>query len=199
MVALYNVEDDYGQNPKTLGDWVKNFRLKRIQMKRKLRSSSGGELRVCAILSTALMTAELELRRKQQERFQKWLEFQTKINKNHELQTRRERNEMLKNHRSSQVDEEMVLVTSDENEGKGSKQSEEITQLWKEELSELDNFMRSISSSGSCRHSINEPTAAKEINNSVGGGGHHHQSESLNPYHQQPPLTSHHQPIEVSS
>lgn len=83
MVAIYNIDEDFGKNPKTLGDWVKNFRLKKLQMKRKLRS--GGNLRVCAILSTALMTAELELRRKQQERFQKWLEFQTKINKNHEL------------------------------------------------------------------------------------------------------------------
>ncbi|KAI8120269.1 hypothetical protein CVS40_8432 [Lucilia cuprina] len=144
MVAIYNVEDDYYQNPKTLGDWVKNFRLKKMQMKRKLRS--GGNLRVCAILSTALMTAELELRRKQQERFQKWLEFQTKINKNHELKPR-----LPPQPHQSSVGDHMILVSNyhqqQHEEEKSCKQSEEITNLWKCELSELDNFMRSISSS----------------------------------------------------
>lgn len=165
MVALYNVEDEYGQNPKTLGDWVKNFRLKKIQMKRKLRTS-GGQLRVCAILSTALMTAELELRRKQQERFQKWLEFQSKINKNHELQADSNTNNKIQH-------EKMVLVSSDESDAQSYKQNEQITNLWKCELSELDNFMRSISSANSCRQE------------SDSGGGdcplltspqHHHQS-----------------------
>lgn len=162
MVAIYNVEDDYGQNPKTLGDWVKNFRLKKLQMKRKLRCS-GGNLRVCAILSTALMTAELELRRKQQERFQKWLEFQTKINKNHELQPRNElrhqehecsQEQQHRHHiRSHEEDEERMILISNQQNGdcnqdeKSCKQSEEITNLWKCELSELDNFMRSISNS----------------------------------------------------
>lgn len=150
MVAIYNVEDGYGQNPKTLGDWVKNFRLKKMQMKRKIRS--GGGLRVCAILSTALMSAELELRRKQQERFQKWLEFQTKINKNHELQSSSE----LRHQRITPATEDdvedgrnMVLIENRQNhyDQKSCKQSEEINKLWKCELSELDNFMRSISSS----------------------------------------------------
>uniref|UniRef100_A0A1I8MSP8 Uncharacterized protein n=1 Tax=Musca domestica TaxID=7370 RepID=A0A1I8MSP8_MUSDO len=149
MVALYNV-DELDQNPKTLGDWVKNFRLKKIQMKRKLRAS-GAELRVCAILSTALMSAELELRRKQQERFQKWLEFQSKINKNHELQPRSEPLSQHQQH-SSNFNEEVVLVARHESDAQTCKQSEEITNLWKCELSELDNFMRSISSStNSCR------------------------------------------------
>ncbi|XP_075162552.1 uncharacterized protein LOC142235183 [Haematobia irritans] len=204
MVALYNVEDAYGQNPKTLGDWVKNFRLKRIQMKRKLRSSSGGELRVCAILSTALMTAELELRRKQQERFQKWLEFQTKINKNNELQPERSRsddNETRCGQNQVIQEEEMVLVASgDESANRNCcKQSEEITNLWKEELSELDNFMRSISSSAD-----NSTTTRNEINNTNGCG--HHQSHCdkiLEQSRYQPPLPPlnhhHHQSIEVSS
>lgn len=170
MVAIYNVEDDYGQNPKTLGDWVKNFRLKKMQMKRKLRL--GGELRVCALISTALMTAELELRRKQQERFQKWLEFQTKINKNNELQPKK--NESHHNHQRHQHNrsqqqhhQDDVIMVSNHDEEKSCKQSEEITNLWKCELSELDNFMRSISSKnnsditgggGSCKDQKFQPT-----------------------------------------
>ncbi|KAL9903139.1 uncharacterized protein LOC119637744 [Glossina fuscipes] len=135
MVAMYyQGEDEYGQNPKTLCDWVRNFRLKKLQMKRKLRS--GGNLRVCAILSTALMNAELELRRKQQERFQRWLEFQTKINKS-----------AINNHHSKEKAESVVII--DDNNDKCRRQREEITNLWKCELSELDNFMRSISSSSS--------------------------------------------------
>ncbi|KAM7358721.1 uncharacterized protein ACRADG_003587 [Cochliomyia hominivorax] len=172
MVAIFNVEDDYGKNPKTLGDWVKNFRLKKIQMKRKL--SSGGNLRVCAILSTALMTAELELRRKQQERFQKWLDFQTKINKNHELQPRNNHNvhPAQEHHEHSPEDERLILISNERshNEEKSCKQSEEITNLWKCELSELDNFMRSISSSSSnkntennYRQHINQTTASAAI------------------------------------
>ncbi|XP_073843312.1 uncharacterized protein [Musca autumnalis] len=153
MVAVYNI-DEFDQNPKTLGDWVKNFRLKKIQMKRKLRAS-GSELRVCAILSTALMSAELELRRKQQERFQKWLEFQSKINKNNELQPRSDHPNQHQH--STKVDEEVVLVARHDSDAQTCKQSEEITNLWKCELSELDNFMRSISSStnSSCRDSSN--------------------------------------------
>uniref|UniRef100_A0A1A9UH97 Uncharacterized protein n=1 Tax=Glossina austeni TaxID=7395 RepID=A0A1A9UH97_GLOAU len=135
MVAVYyQGEDEYGQNPKTLCDWVRNFRLKKLQMKRKLRS--GGNLRVCAILSTALMNAELELRRKQQERFQRWLEFQTKINKS-----------AINNHHSKEEAESVVII--DDNNDKCRRQREEITNLWKCELSELDNFMRSISGSSS--------------------------------------------------
>lgn len=165
MVAIYNVEDDYGQNPKTLGDWVKNFRLKKMQMKRKIRS--GGGLRVCAILSTALMSAELELRRKQQERFQKWLEFQTKINKNHELQPS---SVLRQQHKTPAEDEagdrDMVLIANRHHqhhyeEKSCCKQSEEINKLWKCELSELDNFMRSISSS--CNNENNKCDSSDTI------------------------------------
>lgn len=192
MVAIYNVEDDYGQNPKTLGDWVKNFRLKKMQMKRKLRS--GGDLRVCAILSTALITAELELRRKQQERFQKWLDFQTKINNNQELQPKNElphQQQQTRHHRNHQQpqNDEMILV-SQHDEEKTSKQSEEITNLWKCELSELDNFMRSISSKN---NTANCSDAIKV--NTGGGGGSSCKDQELS---YQPPLPQQHT-IQVSS
>lgn len=172
MVALYNFEDQYGQNPRTLGDWVKNFRLKKVQMKRKLRTSSGGELRVCAILSTALMTAELELRRKQQERFQKWLDFQAKI-KNNELTTRSDQQSHHNNPHSHNSEDNRC------------KQSEEIDKLWKCELSDLDNFMRSISSSSNSRNNSND--------SSIGGGGCSQQQQGFCQ-----PLTSQ-QSIQVTS
>ncbi|KAI8039428.1 hypothetical protein M5D96_008152 [Drosophila gunungcola] len=77
MVAYYD-ECDATENPKTLTDWVRNFRVKRQKMRRKLRGA-GNDLRVNAILSTALLHAEHELRRKQQERFSRWLEMQTRF------------------------------------------------------------------------------------------------------------------------
>lgn len=159
MVAIKNVEDEYSHNSKTLGDWVKDFRLKRTQMKRKFRS---GNLRICAILSTALTTAEFELRRKQQDRFQKWLEFQTKINKNVELQPKSELHHQLQRHQKNE-EEKLVVVTNRQSEDVDCKQSEAIANLWKCELNELDNFMRSISSCNKSQNAV-EPNNSNQKN-----------------------------------
>ncbi|CAD7003728.1 unnamed protein product [Ceratitis capitata] len=98
-------------------------------MKRKLR----GNLRVNAMLNTALLTAEAELRCKQKERFLRWTEFQAKLATGYS-------------------------ITSYVNQMKGSEEEEaerraKVDNLWKSELSELDSFMRSLSSSNSNRNS----------------------------------------------
>lgn len=143
MVAIYPVED-FGDNSKTLGDWVKDFRLKKLQMKRKLRF--GGELRICAILSTALTSAELELRRKQQQRFQKWLEFQNKI-KSNEIQAKTETQQNVNC---------MQEIRNSCEEEKACQPSEHVSNLWKYELNELDNFMRSINNCNQLRREQKE-------------------------------------------
>lgn len=121
MVATYqNISAE--EDPTTLSRWVRKFRIKRSEMKRKLR----GNLRVNAILNTALWTAEAELRHKQRERFELWAEFQTKLNGGYVI--------------SSYVKGKL----SEEEEAERQKKEDN---LWKSELSELDSFMRSLSSS----------------------------------------------------
>lgn len=128
--------------PQTLCDWVKNFRIKKVQMKRKLRS--GGDLRVCAILSRALISAEQELRRKQQERFSRWLELQNKLV---EKATTQENDGYVPNNESYHYEQNGGDRGKKENNEVTSKRQKEITDLWKYELSGLDSFMKNISSS----------------------------------------------------
>lgn len=132
--------------PQTLCDWVKNFRIKKVQMKRKLRS--GGDLRVCAILSRALISAEQELRRKQQERFSRWLEMQSKFVQNqkdsHENDGYVPNNESYHYHQQQTNEEEVD-------------RRKEITDLWKYELSGLDSFMKNISNKTQELHQHPQP------------------------------------------
>ncbi|XP_016957546.1 uncharacterized protein LOC108029643 [Drosophila biarmipes] len=124
MVAYYD-ECDATESPKTLTDWVRNFRVKRQKMRRKLRGA-GSDLRVNAILSTALLHAEHELRRKQQERFSRWLEVQTRF-----------------------VPHGRTHCANDaaDTSAKDAAEVEAESNLWSSELSSLDSFMRSLSSS----------------------------------------------------
>lgn len=117
-------ETDYARNQRTLSDWVKDFRIKKIKMKRKLRQG-GADLRVCAILATALKSAEKELRQKQQERFNRWSELQSKL-----IQTKTEEYHAME--ASKKIEEE--------------KRRKEVSDLWKYEISSLDEFMRNMSS-----------------------------------------------------
>ncbi|EDW78902.1 uncharacterized protein Dwil_GK11395 [Drosophila willistoni] len=142
MVAYYD-DCDATLNPKTLTDWVRNFRLKRVQMRRKLRGA-GSDLRVNAILSTALLQAELELRRKQQERFNRWLDMQTKFVPHG------------KTHCGSDAAESISNRMESEPEAAAECERREIeSDLWRSELSGLDSFMRSLSGNSSNNNSTN--------------------------------------------
>ncbi|KAH8303856.1 hypothetical protein KR018_012336 [Drosophila ironensis] len=130
MVAYYD-ECNAAEHPQTLTDWVRNFRLKRQKMRRKLRGA-GSDLRVNAILSTALFHAEHELRRKQQERFSRWLEMQTRFVP----------------HGRTHCGSDVSSGTTDARAKVEAQEQREIEDsLWRSELSGLDTFMRSLSSS----------------------------------------------------
>ncbi|TDG45130.1 hypothetical protein AWZ03_008468 [Drosophila navojoa] len=136
MVA-YHDEFDNVEQPKTLTYWVRNFRMKRMQMRRKLRGS--GSLRVNAILSTALFSAEHELRRKQQERFSRWLDVQTKFIPNGNKIHNQNNNCSEKFHHDCDV---TVETETEEFERRNVENN-----LWQSELSGLDKFLSSLSSS----------------------------------------------------
>ncbi|XP_064535498.1 uncharacterized protein LOC135426365 [Drosophila montana] len=135
MVAYYDDSDGVEQ-PKTLTYWVRNFRMKRLQMRRKLRGA--GSLRVNAILSTALFHAEHELRRKQQERFSRWLDVQTKLIPHGNTH---ESNFDEKFHHACDVNVEKETAEFERRNIENS--------LWRSELSGLDRFLNSLSSSSS--------------------------------------------------
>ncbi|XP_016981884.1 uncharacterized protein LOC108046585 [Drosophila rhopaloa] len=141
MVAYYD-ECDAIENPKTLTDWVRNFRVKRQKMRRKLRGA-GSDLRVNAILSTALLHAEHELRRKQQERFSRWLEMQTRF---------------VPHGRTHCASDAL-----DNSNGKAAAEAEAESNLWSSELSGLDNFMRSLSSNNKGASNSNGSNSYTEI------------------------------------
>ncbi|XP_060657945.1 putative uncharacterized protein DDB_G0281733 [Drosophila nasuta] len=132
MVAFYDDEYEGIEQPKTLTYWVRNFRMKRVQMRRKMRGS--GSLRVNAILSTALFNAEHELRRKQQERFSRWLDIQTKFVPHG------------KTHCASDANEKYEAAAAETERAEFERRNIE-NNLWSSELSGLDSFLSSLSSS----------------------------------------------------
>lgn len=173
MVAYSPYFDEYDgvEQPKTLTYWVRNFRMKRVQMRRKMRGSGG--LRVNAILSTALIHAEHELRRKQQERFSRWLDIQTKFvphGKTHCASDANEKYEVCKAEAEAEAEFERRNIENN---------------LWRSELSGLDNFLSSLSSSSSNNNKSNNNSAYNEDDNTTNNGGnsnsynnnHHHQHQ----------------------
>ncbi|XP_055381044.1 myb-like protein M [Condylostylus longicornis] len=148
--------------PQTLCDWVKNFRLKKIQMKRKYRH--GSNLRVCAMLTTALNNAEKELKLKQQERFNKWAEMQSRLgyyNYNNMNSTNNNINNIYYNYNNSSCAKEMQSYSYYNNQQNSNninssinceddilqqQHRDNINDLWKSELSGLDQFMKNMSS-----------------------------------------------------
>jgi len=164
------ISDD--NKPQTLCDWVKNFRIKKIQMKRKYRH--GSNLRVCAMLTTALNSAEQELKRKQQDRFNKWAEMQSKfgyynynnnMNTNYNNSNINNSNNLYYNYNNSSCASEIRSaysyynsqsnsnnnncnsVTNTEDDILQQQHRDSINDLWKSELSGLDQFMKNMSSS----------------------------------------------------
>lgn len=98
----------------SLFDWIGKVKCKKTEMRRKRRNQ---DLRVAAILTTALRRAEHEMRIKQQERALKWAKLNLEISRH------------------------SVLKTAEEEE----RHKREVSEMWNSELSELDEFINSLS------------------------------------------------------
>lgn len=98
----------------SLFDWIGKVKCKKTEMRRKRRNQ---DLRVAAILTTALISAEREMRIKQQERALKWAKLNLEISQQSE---------------SKSAEEE-------------EKHKREVSEMWNSELSELDEFINSLS------------------------------------------------------
>lgn len=178
---MYDDDDFYyaaaanstNNEPKTLSEWVKNFRLKKLQMKRRLRAGNSN-LRVCAILSTALLSAENQLRVKQQQRLNRCLQLQSKFHQKligtnfQQMQQQTTFQQQQQHNDAAQRQQQQQYVystTTTINQGNfhateivDKKQQQNVTEaeikrriqisnLWREELNGLDNLLRKTSSS----------------------------------------------------
>jgi hypothetical protein len=117
---------NYNKN-EALADWIKNVKTKKIIKKRQSR---GTDLRSLAILNIALCRAESELRRKREERVQKWAQIKLRLNENNYKNSE----DSIDNYNSAKIDED------EENRKKEAKA------LWHSDLNGLDNFINNLNS-----------------------------------------------------
>lgn len=104
---------NFKTNQFTLCDWIGKVKGKKRELRRK---RSNNDLRVAAMLTTALISAEAEMRRKQQDRAVKWAQLNIQIRQT-----------------SIREDDEEEL-----------RRKKEIDDLWLSELNGLDNFINSL-------------------------------------------------------
>lgn len=116
-----NVSFSTNLKTKALNDWIKNIKSKK-SFKRK--QSKGQDLRTLAILTHSLIENQKILQKKRSER---WMEIKKLIENG-------EYNEKSDSSRNSYYREET------------EERKNEIKALWKEELSDIDDFITSLNS-----------------------------------------------------
>ena len=110
-----------------LNEWIKNIKSKKI-VKRK--QSRGQDLRTMAILTHTLLENQKILRQKQKERSERWMELKKMIDNG------------SYNDKSDNSSDTCDLVKIEDDERKKN----EIKALWKEELSDIDDFLNNLNS-----------------------------------------------------
>lgn len=113
-----------------LNEWIRNLKSKK-QFKRKI--SRGQDLRSIAILQNSLLTNLKILRQRQRERSEKW----HKIKKMLEVNNNNDECDNLE----SEKDQKRIECLEKELSRK-----EEMQKIFKEDLSDIDNFMNNLDS-----------------------------------------------------
>lgn len=114
-----------------LNDWIRNLKSKK-QFKRKI--SRGQDLRAIAMLQNSLLTNLKTLRQRQRERSEKW----SKIKKMMEINK--------SNNISSNNCDKLESSSEEKTFEKELSRQEEIQKIFKEDLSDIDNFMNNLDS-----------------------------------------------------
>lgn len=109
-----------------LNEWIKNIKSKK-SFKRK--QSRGQDLRTLAILSHTLSENQKILRQKQRERSERWMELKKMI----------DNGSYAEKSDTSSNSCDLEKAQDDEEQKKN-----EIKALWKEELSDIDNFLNDL-------------------------------------------------------
>lgn len=109
---------NYHNKTEELNEWIRKVRTKKIVKK---RVSHGQDLRVLAVLTRALRSAEQDLRQKQEERAQKWARI---------------RAHLCDNEPAAQF----AMLSPEEAEA----QKKQIDDLWSTDLNGLNTFMKNL-------------------------------------------------------
>lgn len=132
MVSSQNRNENVSVSTKyfrteALNEWIKNIKTKKT-FKRK--QSRGQDLRILAILTNSLAENQKILRTKQKERSERWMELKKMID-----------NGSYNKDKSDNSDTcDLEKLKADE------QKKNEIKALWKEELSDIDDFMNNLNS-----------------------------------------------------
>jgi len=131
MVSSQNRSENVSVSTKyfrteALNEWIKNIKSKKI-VKRK--QSRGQDLRAIAILTHTLLENQKILRQKQKERSERWTELKRMIDNGNY------------NDRSDSSGSYDLEKVEDE-----KRKNNEIKALWKEEFSDIDDFLNNLNS-----------------------------------------------------
>lgn len=119
---------NYTSNQITLCDWIGKVKVKKRQLRRCRRTHN--DLRIAAVLTTALQRAEEEMRRKQQDRAVKWAQLNIQIRQSTMAEQQQRQQQMELESAAQQAEEE--------------KKRREIDELWMTELNGLDKFINNM-------------------------------------------------------
>lgn len=114
-----------------INEFIKNIKSKKSF---KRRQSKGQDLRTLAILTHTLLENQKALRQKQKERSERWLELKRMIDDG----SYNDKSDNLGGNCSDTCDLERLKADEEK--------KNEIKALWKEELTDIDNFMNDLSS-----------------------------------------------------
>lgn len=143
--------DSYSTRTDILNSWIVTVRYKKglIRKQRKHR-----DLRVAAVLHLAITKAEMELRRKQFERSQRWAQVRSQYEDESWSSGAENVREGAEQEESSRVATSVVPTTGDVEEGQATMEQQKaaddnyddefLAQLWTSELLGLDNLFNDL-------------------------------------------------------
>lgn len=129
--------DTYCTRTETLNDWITTVRYKKGLIRRQRKSR---DLRIAAVLKTAIIRAEQELKRKQYERAQRWAQVRAQYVENvddaGEIGKWNVRDAFSKNNNN--------IMSNDDATSTDGYDDQEVAKLWTSELLGLDNLFNDL-------------------------------------------------------
>lgn len=126
-----NKNSNFQFSSEALNDWIRNLKSKK-QFKRKI--SRGQDLRAIAMLQNSLLINLKILRQRQRERSEKWSKMKKMLENNNTSKNNCDNNRNIEEKNSFESLEKELS------------RKEEIEKIFKEDLSDIDNFMNSLDS-----------------------------------------------------
>lgn len=120
--------ETYCARTETLNEWINAIRYKKGIIRRQRKNPN---LRVAAVLTTAIMRAEMDLKRKQTERAQRWAQVRAQYDENGSSSSSPAKDREMDGGHFESADD--VL-----------RREQEVAKLWSSELIGLDNLFNDL-------------------------------------------------------